>query len=242
MRISAVPVAITFFACLASCEEKSAPPAPSKVKVADLAKTEIPILPLKEGDYWKYNVIVEIPEGITSEGAAAIETEVERVRTYVGKVPVVNGAPPIDAFDVTTPGSPRQRELVDITDDKIMMRGSMMPDQAGAKPILLEKPVLFVIAGMRPGQQSLKIGVTGGQTNRGLKVVAREKVRTAAGDFESIRILMTGNDGPVEIRKTTWFAAGVGIVKEEKTRYADGKLLVRETSDLIETNVTRAKD
>ncbi|MDE0835561.1 MAG: hypothetical protein OSA84_04335 [Akkermansiaceae bacterium] len=34
----------------------NAPPAPSKVKVTDFAKTEIPVLSRKEGDYWKYNV------------------------------------------------------------------------------------------------------------------------------------------------------------------------------------------
>jgi len=241
MRSNTALLPLISAACLLSCEKKSDAPAPPRVQVADYLKSDVPILPVKEGDFWKYRVSVEIPEGITSESGASIETETERVRTYLGKVAVINGAPPLDAFDVTSPGSPRQRELVEITDEAVMMRGSLLPDDPAAKPIMLEKPVPFVIAGMRPGQQSPKIGVTGGHVNRALKIVAREKVSTPAGEFDSIRLLMTGNDGPVDIHRTTWFVPGVGIVKEEKTRYANEKLLVRETSELIETNVSAAK-
>ena len=237
MRISAVPVAITFFACLASCEEKSAPPAPGKVKVADLAKAEIPILSLKEGDYWKYKVIVEIPEGITSEGAAAIEIEQEKTRIYKGKVFVAEGYPEVDAFDVSAPGQPVERELVEIYEDKIMMRGSAFPGKPESEPVWLNPAVPFVSAGIRAGQDLAKLGVQDGGRKRGIKVVAREKRKVPAGEFDSIRILMTGNDGKFEVRRTTWFVTGVGIVKEEKSRYADGKLIFRETTDLVETSV-----
>ena len=233
---------LCFALCLVSCEKKSDTAAPDQkpVRIADYSKSDVPILPVKAGDFWKYRVTVEIPEGITSEGAASIETESERVRTYLGKIAIINGADPMDAFDVRTPGSPRQTELVDITENSVMMRGSLLPDDPAAKPVMLEKPVPFVMAGMRPGQQSSQMGMAGGQASRDIKVVAREKVSTPAGEFDAIRLLMTGNDGPVEIRRTTWFAPGIGIVKEEKARYSGEKLLVREISDLIGTNVAGA--
>lgn len=242
MKTNTVRIPLLLAVCLASCEKKSDAPAPPRVQVADYSESDVPILPVKAGDLWKYRVTVEIPEGITSEGAASIETETERVRTYLGKMEVIKGSAPLDAFEVTTPGSPTLTELVDITDKSLMMRGSLLSDSQDAKPVMLEKPVAFVIAGMRPGQQSSNIGVAGGQVSRNLRVVAREKVATPAGEFDSIRLLMTGQDGPVSVRRTTWFVPHVGIVKEEKARYADEKLLMRETSELTETNVAIAKD
>ncbi len=50
-------------------------------------------------------------------------------------------------------------------------------------------------------------------------------------------MLMTGNDGQFEVRRTTWFSPHIGIVKEEKTRYVGETLIFRETTELQETNV-----
>ena len=87
------------------------------------------------------------------------------------------------------------------------------------------------------GKQDGRTQRQDGARNRGLKVVGREEVKVPLGDFNAIRLLMTGNDGKFELRRTTWFVPQVGIVKEEKTRYSDGKLLFRETTVLIETSV-----
>lgn len=241
MRTTATRIPLILAACLVSCDRESEPPAPPRVQVADYSESDVPILPVKPGDFWKYRVSVEIPEGVTSEGSSAVETEAERIRTYLGKVEAIKGSDPLDAFQVQSPGSPVLTEFVDITGESVMMRGSLVSDREDAQPVMLEKPVPFVIAGMRPGQQSSNIATTGGQVSRTLMVVAREKVATPAGEFDSIRLLMTGRDGPVDVRRTTWFAPGVGIVKEEKARYAEEKLLVREVAELTETNVTKSK-
>ena len=55
-----------------------------------------------------------------------------------------------------------------------------------------------------------------------------------AGTFNCHRLLTTGNDGEIELRKTLWFSPGNGIIREEKTRYRREKLLFRETQELIE--------
>jgi hypothetical protein len=203
----------------------------------DLKAADTPILPLKKGDFWKYKVKVAVPEGITSEGASSIEIEQEKTRIYKGKVFVAEGYPEVDAFDVSAPGQPVERELVEIYEDKIMMRGSAFPGKPEREPVWLNPAVPFVSAGIRAGQDLAKLGVQDGGRKRGIKVVAREKLKVPAGEFDSIRILMTGNDGKFEVRRTTWFVPGVGVVKEEKTRYAGGKLIFRETTDLVETSV-----
>ena len=38
-------------------------------------------------------------------------------------------------------------------------------------------------------------------------------------------------------RAKIWFSPGTGIVREEKTRYRDGKVIFRETQQLAKTSV-----
>ncbi len=233
---------IAVIACLLpmlSCEKEKTVAAKLSATVGeDFKAADIPILPLSAGDFWKYKVKVEVPPGVTSEGAAAIEIDQEKTRVFKGKVFVAEGLPEVDAFDVNIPGQPVERELVEIYEDRILMRGSMQPEVAGAKPIWLDPPVPFVVAGVRAGQALTNLGVQEGARKRSLMVVAREKVTVPAGEYVAIRLLMTGNDGQFEVRRTTWFVPRVGIVKEEKKRYALDKLLFCETSELIQTNVT----
>ncbi len=238
MKIRSIAV-IACLLPLLSCEKEEA--AGSKPSVSDegnLKAADTPILPLNAGDTWKYKVNVEVPPGVTSEGAAAVDIEQEKTRVFKGKVFVAEGLPEVDAFDVTVPGQAVERELVEIHEDRILMRGSTQPEVPGAKPLWLDPPVPFVTAGLRAGQTLASLGVQEGARKRGLKVVAREKVKVPAGEYDAIRLLMTGNDGQFEVRRTTWFVPRVGIVKEEKARYAEDKLLFRETTELTETNVT----
>ncbi|MEP2775232.1 MAG: hypothetical protein ABJQ29_01960 [Luteolibacter sp.] len=226
---------------LVSCDDKKEQAEETKPVVTeatrDLMAVDIPMLPLKKGDFWKYKVSIEIPAGITSEGASAVEIDQEKTRTYLGKVKVAKDYPEVDAFDVTMRGEATERELVEIHEDRILMRGSTRPDQLDAKPLWMDPPIPFVVAGIRAGQEMASLGLKDGSRSRGIKVVAREKLTTAIGEFPAIRLLMTGNDGKFELRKTIWFVPGLGIAKEEKTRYAEGKLIFRETTLLEETSV-----
>ncbi len=227
---------------LASCEKPTVESVEKPVEsgtAEELKRADMPILPVEKGDFWKYDVHVEVPAGVTSEGSSAMDLNQEKTRTYLGKVKPSPELPETDAFDVVSPGESTQREFVEITPESVMMRGSARPDILDSKPIWLDPAVPFAIAGMRPGQEMVPLKVQGGARTRGMKVVAREKVKVPAGEFSALRLLMTGKDGNFEIRRTTWFSPGIGIVKEEKTRYAGEKLLFRETTELTETNVKR---
>lgn len=204
---------------------------------AELAEQDTPILPLRKGDSWAYKVRVEIPPGVTSEGSAAVDLNQEMERVYLGKLKIADKYPEVDVFEVTKPASPVERELVEIYDDRIMMRGSAMPSAGEDQIQWLETPVIFVFAGMRPGQETTKLSVQEGARQRGIQVVARENITVPAGEFSTIRLLMTGNDGGFSLRKTIWFSPQTGIVKEEKARYAEDKLLFRETTELFKTTV-----
>ncbi len=194
-------------------------------------------MPVTKGDTWDYQVHLEIPADVTSQGAAEVDENHLRTRTYLGKISPAAGLPEVDCLEVTVPGSPPEREFVDIYDDKILMRGSMIMRPETTRPMWLDHPVPFVIAGMKAGTESPEIQVAGGSLSRTTHVIVREDVTVPAGTFPSIRLLMTGMDGDLELRRTIWFSPGTGIVREEKTRYRKGKLIFRETQQLVKTSL-----
>jgi len=220
---------------LPACKPKSAAGAAAR---NDVAKADMPILPVTKGDVWNYEVTLEIPENTTSPGAAEVSQRFKRTRTYIGKISPAEGLPEVDCFEVTVPGSPAEREFVEIREDKVMMRGSMIMRPDTTKPMWLDHAVPFVVAGMKPGTETPEVSAPGGALSRKTQVVAREAVTVKAGTFQAIRLLMTGMDGEIELRRTIWFAPGKGIVREEKARYRKGALIYRENQELVEMRTT----
>ncbi len=222
------------FLLLAACE---GPDKSAKTSSPEAVDADIPLMPVIKGDTWIYEVHLEIPAGVTSPGASEVEEKHRRTRTYLGKISPARGLPEVDCMEITVPGSPAEREFVEIHADKILMRGSMILRPETTQPMWLDPPVPFVIAGMKPGTESPAIQASGGSLSRKTQVVARESVTVPAGTFPAIRLLMTGTDGEIELRRTIWFAPGTGIVREERTRYRTGKLLFRETQQLTQTSL-----
>jgi hypothetical protein len=187
---------------------------------------------VSKGDSWIYEVHLEIPENVTSPGAAEVDQNHQRTRTYLGKITPAAGLPEVDCFEIVVPHSPTEREFVEIRDDRILMRGSMIMRPETTRPMWLDHPVPFVVAGMKAGTESPEIQVPGGSLSRKTQVIGREDVSVPAGAFPCIRLLMSGTDGDLELRRTIWFSPGTGIVREEKTRYRLGKVIFRETQEL----------
>ena len=196
------------------------------------AAADVPLLPVRPGDRWVYQVLLEIPPGVSSPGAAEVRTRYERTRSYLGKAAAAAGLPAVDCFEVRVPGSPAEREFVEIHDDRILLRGSLILRPETTQPLWFAQPVPFVIAGLKAGDTLPGVKAGDGQINRQTKVIAREDVTVPAGTFHCIRLLTTGNDGELDLRRTLWFAPGHGIIREEKTRYRREQLLYRETHEL----------
>ncbi|MCF7733403.1 MAG: DUF3108 domain-containing protein [Akkermansiaceae bacterium] len=224
---------------ISSCRETPPPPSDAgdqTTPVDPKFPNEIPLLPVKMGDFWRYQVQVEVN---TPDHPAT--TRHETTRTYLGKLKPVPDKDEVDVFEVVIPNSPTERELVEIYEDRILMRGSLkITDGKASPPIWFDKPVPFVLSNIRPGSSFPPLTVADGEVTRGIHVVGREEVTVPAGSYRTIRLLMTGVDGKqlgLELRRTIWFAPGVGIVKELTTRYTRDAILVRQTQELIETNV-----
>lgn len=215
--------------CVCSCDSK-------KTRESEAAEVpaKVSLLPVKPGDQWIYQVNLEIPSGVTSPGAGGVSTKHRRTRTYLGKKSAAEGLPEVDCFEVVVPGSPDEREFVEIHDDRILMRGSLIMRPETTKPMWLDQPVPFFQVGMIPGTKFPEVSAPGNAFSRNTEDIAVEDIKVPAGTFNCHRLLTTGNDGEVELRKTVWFSPGNGIIREEKTRYRREKLLFRETQELTE--------
>jgi hypothetical protein len=219
---------------LSACEsKKDAAAAPSEAD-ATLIQQDTPILPVNIGDAWIYQVHLEIPADVTSAGASAVDTKHQRTRTYLGKVSAAQGLPETDCFEIHVPGSAKEREFVDIQEDRILMHGSLILREDTTQPMWLATPIPFIIAGAKPGTSLPEFKTTDGSLNRKTEIIAREDITVPAGTFHCIRMLTTGGDGDIELRRTIWFAPGKGIIREEKTRYRHNQLIYRETHQLQE--------
>lgn len=219
--------------CPPSCDKAERTQAtPDAAADEALRRQDIPILPVNPGDAWIYQVKLLIPADVTSPGAAEVNTNHERVRTYLGRKAAAPGLPATDCFEVTVPGTPSEREFVEIHDDRILMHGSLVMRQETTKPMWLAEPIPFVIAGMKPGTAMPGFSTTDGGLRRRTEIIAREPVTVPAGTFEAIRLLTTGRDGELELRRTIWFTPRTGIVREEKIRYRGDTLIFRETQEL----------
>lgn len=232
---ASVPIVFVGLA-LSSCDSKAPPPVGAQ---SFAAAADTPILKIAVGDFWKYEVRVEIPAGVTGREAAAVDVSHQRLRTYLGKVPLIEGESEADCFEVSTPGSPAIREFVAIWDDRVELLGEMLMKGPESRPIIFPKPIVFVRAGLRAGDSiempALAFEGTGMVAPRSCRVIGREEIEVPAGKFQTIRMLMGAVDGKIETRRLIWFSPGCGIVREERVRYADGRIIVRETHVLTET-------
>jgi hypothetical protein len=188
---------------------------------------------VSSGDRWVYQVTLEIPEGVTSPGSAEVSTTFERTRTYLGRVAAAEGLPEADCFEVLVPGSAAEREFVEIDEDRIMVLGSLIMRSETTRPMWLDKPVPFVVAGMKAGTAMPEVKAVDGGLIRQTRVIAREEATVPAGTFPCIRLLTTGSDGELELRRTVWFSPGNGIIREETTRYRRNQLVFHETQELV---------
>jgi hypothetical protein len=238
MNRTAILAATVALACSA-CEDRHPPsPVPPSTDEA-LRSSDMPLLPVTPGDRWTYQTKLTIPAGVTSPGAAEVNTSHERIRSYLGKQSAAAGLPAVDCFEVTAPGAPAEREFVEIHDDRILMRGSLILRPETTKPMWLADPVPFVVAGMKAGTAMPGYSTGDGALSRRTEVIAREDSTVPAGAFPCIRLLTTGRDGDLELRRTIWFSPKTGIVREEKIRYRGDKLIFRETQEL--SRIERAK-
>lgn len=220
---------------LAACGEKKAAKQQINIPTSDADRAQrekdTPLLRVKKGDAWVYSVQLFIPAGANIDNPKEVNQRYEMTRTYIGTNQPSPDVKEAQCFEVTIPGSPTMKEFVEIRDDVILLLGSLVESDP-PRLIWHSQPVPFLVAGMKPGTAFPEIKTTDESLVRNTDVIAREEVTVPAGTFSCIRLLMTGQDSGIEIRKTLWYAPQHGIIREESSRYVGEKLLYRETQEL----------
>jgi hypothetical protein len=232
---SVVLLVLAAFA-LAGCGRKEEENQKINVPVSDTDREQreqdIPLLEVNKGDAWVYAVQLTIPAGVNLENPEEVKREYEMTRTYIGTYQPSPDVKEAQCFEVTTPGSPTSKEFVEIRDDVILLLGSLLESEP-AQLIWFKQPVPFLVAGMKPGTAFPEFKTENESLVRNTDVIAREEITVPAGTYTCIRLLTTGQDNGIEIRKTLWYAPQHGIIREEVSRYVGEKLLYREEQKLV---------
>ena len=203
-----------------------------------------PMLKLTAGDRWEYKVTILAPrgskmpegEGVTvKEVTDGIQSTFSKVRIYDGKKPPKPEAELLDTFRVERNHKIEEIEFSDVRPNAIYARGWKKEGDQPGEVFLLTKPLLMVAAVNQAGDQwEIKSG--DGKTtplfNRKFRVFGHEKVTVPAGKFEALRVEVTGTSGLTEIKRTYWFAKGIGFIKEEKTYYTQTTRLIHQVMEL----------
>lgn len=202
------------------------------------------LLTLTKGDRWDYQVTVEAPRGAQmpgGEGVTLKETpdgmtaSFQKSRIYLGKTTPKKDGAELDTFQMIRNGKILEFEFSDFQKNEIYALGSKDTTKKDSQVMLLSQPLLVYSSKNQPGDKwEIKSG--DGKTTplftRKFRIFGEEKVTVPAGVFNAIRIVMTGQSGPTEIKRTVWFAKGTGFVKEEKTYYSAKKRLIHQRMEL----------
>lgn len=207
-------------------------------------KVAEPMLKLTPGDRWEYCVTVLAPrgskmpeaEGVTiKEVTDGIQSTFAKIRVYEGKKSPKEDGEKLDVFRVERNNKVEEIEFSDVRPEAIYARGWKKEGEKPGEVFLLTKPLLMV-AGVNQAGDQWEIKSGDGETvaffNRKFRVFGHEKVTVPAGEFDAIRMEVTGMSGKTEIKRTYWFAKGVGFIKEEKTYYSKTTRLINQVMEL----------
>lgn len=175
-------------------------------------------------------------EGVTiKEVTDGIQSTFAKIRVYEGKKSPKEDGEKLDVFRVERNNKVEEIEFSDVRPEAIYARGWKKEGEKPGEVFLLTKPLLMV-AGVNQAGDQWEIKSGDGETvaffNRKFRVFGHEKVTVPAGEFDAIRMEVTGMSGKTEIKRTYWFAKGVGFIKEEKTYYSKTTRLINQVMEL----------
>ena len=197
----------------------------------------------RKGERWKYRVQREIPLEVklsASDKARRPErTEsghlitFERVRTCTGTRKLPGSEKEFTTMEIAENGTVLGEEFYDLNPAGVFSLGWIAH---GAKEVdadnLLEEGVALATTKMQPGQIWKGTGLNARREFL-FRVIEFTKVKVPAGSFDAARIQITSELDGKALKRSVWFAANVGIVKEESVYYGTQRTRVRERAELI---------
>ncbi|MCP5538390.1 MAG: hypothetical protein H7A51_19420 [Akkermansiaceae bacterium] len=215
-----------------------------------------PIWKPEVGDFWTYQVVVEVQEGTTlptGVDGQKIEKLDGKVRAsymqtsvYRGLKSMKEGGPEVHAFYVSNGDQLEEIEYMYIRHDAVEAAGSKQEGKAPKELMPLSKAIPLVRSEWKGGEafpfmMDTVVGEQKIRLVRKFKVLGWETLETDAGKFKALHVQVTGLNGPMEIKRSYWFTPGTGFIKEVKKYYLGDKTVFTQTRVLEKTGKAQAK-
>jgi hypothetical protein len=154
----------------------------------------------------------------------------------------INGQSVTPIVEKNAEGQLRRGSLESVTDENLTLFGSIFAprgDQAGTQPVpMLYQPAAVFPGTLKVGQTEeapvkVKMGEREFDVTIKLTLEAVETVNVPKGTFgDCLKLVYTTAFGQGEMKRTVWYANGVGMVKSEQTgRRADQGPTIGELTD-----------
>ncbi len=219
------------------------------------AQDSKPIWKPSVGDSWTYKVVVEtregtqLPEEVSGQKIEKFEGKVratfQQTSVYRGVEKMTEKSGSAHAFYVSSGGQLEEIQYMEITPDAVRAAGTKQEGKNPQDVMPLSAPVPLAEAGWKGGEgfPFVMDTVVGGRKIhmvRKFKVLGWETLETGAGRFKALHVQVTGMNGPMELKRSYWFAPGTGFVKEVKKYYLGEQMVLSQTRVLEKTGKAAA--
>lgn len=217
------------------------------------AQDDPPIWKPVAGDSWTYKVVVEVqegtelPAGVQGQKLEKVDGKVrasyQQTSVYRGLKKMTDQSEEAHAFYVSNGQQLEEIEYMNITHDAVEALGSKQEGKNPKDVMPLSKAIPLVRSEWKGGEafpfiMDTVVGEQRIRLVRKFKVLGWETLETGAGKFKALHVQVTGLNGPMEIKRSYWFAPGVGFIKEVKKYYIGDKTVFTQTRVLEKTGKT----
>lgn len=181
-----------------------------------------------EGETWTYKVDVQLdpsarlPAGLIDTGAEGSDSTYQKVRRYLGLLPVTAGSEEMaHCFEVSKDNRVEEREFSLFTEKGILARAWQ---KSGGERMVFEPTVL--VPAQEPPGAVWSLSVVDPNNPSGSAMFARqfqyfgkEELLVMGQKLSAHRVKSSGKTGPLHLQRDFWFVDMLGFVKERKAYY-----------------------
>lgn len=220
-------------------------PVPGSCDDGSQGTGEAPLYPLEVGTTWEYGMSIHVfpAELVRGEGGQVTEAQSRRlggklVTELIGLQPFGESGMPLACFVNRIDGEVVGEEYSEISGEFVRSYGGRSLDRETGQwqDRHLQPPMKILQADLRPGAHWYEQGQISGELGirRRFDVLGQEKVKTAAGQFDAIKLRQVGDDSTgTMIKRYVWYSPGVGLVRTHTVHYGDGRVTMVRVEGLL---------
>ena len=220
-------------------------------KIADAKK---PLWKPSVGEFWTYEVAIEVPEDAKlpekvagqkiEEVDGKIRASFEQTAVYRGLLPLSDEGPKAHAFYFSNGDQLEEIQYMAIEDNSVKAIASKQEGEKPGKVISLSAPIPVIDAAWKGGESfpvimNQKVGEKNLRMTRQFRAIGWEDVDTEAGSYRAMHVQVVGMNGALEIKRGYWFAPETGFIKEVKKYYLGDTMIMKQTRELKKTGIEK---